>query len=75
MLQHNFSIDSILDGLIASDEPAPRNLCAEEVKQVVTEESIKVDGKTGNLIEKKHVFSLYIVCSEVNLQMTLLSEI
>ena len=34
-----------------------------------------MDGKTGNLIEKKHVFSLYIVCSEVNLQMTLFSEI
>ena len=34
-----------------------------------------MDGKTGNLIEKKHVFSLYIVCSEVHLQMTLLSEI
>ena len=34
-----------------------------------------MDGKTGNLIEKKHVFSLYIVFSEVHLQMTLLSEI
>ena len=74
-MQYNFSIDSILDGLIASDEPAPRNLCAEEVKQVVTEESIKDGRKDWKLIEKKHVFSLYIVCSEVNLQMTLLSEI
>ena len=41
ILQHNFSIDSILDGLIASGEPAPRNSCTVEVKQVETEESIK----------------------------------
>ena len=34
-----------------------------------------MDGKTENLIEKKHVFSLYIVFSEVHLQMTLQSEI
>ena len=45
ILQHNFSIDSILDGLIDSDEPAPRNSCAVELKQIVTEESIK-DGRT-----------------------------
>ena len=43
--QHNFSVDSGLDGLVASDEPAPRNSCAEELKKVVTEESIK-DGRT-----------------------------
>ena len=39
ILEHN------LDGLVASDEPAPRNSCTEELKQVVTEESIK-DGRT-----------------------------
>ena len=27
--------------MVASDEPAPRNSCVEELKQVVTEESIK----------------------------------
>ena len=27
--------------MVASDEPAPRNTCVEELKQVVTEESIK----------------------------------
>ena len=60
MLQHNFSIDSILDGLIASDEPAPRNLCAEEVKQVVTEESIKDGRKDWKLNWKEtRIFSLY----------------
>ena len=60
MLQHNFSIDSILDGLIASDEPAPRNLCAEEVKQVVTEESIKDGRKDWKLNWKETcIFSLY----------------
>ena len=37
ILQHNFSIDSILDGLIASGQPAPRNSCAVELKQVVPE--------------------------------------
>ena len=41
---HNISIDSILDGLVASDEPAPPNSCAEELKQVMTEESI-TDGQ------------------------------
>ena len=30
ILQHNFSINYILDGQVASDEPAPRNSCAEE---------------------------------------------
>ena len=44
-LQHNSSIDSILDRLVACDEPAPRNSCAEEVKRVVTVERIK-DGST-----------------------------
>ena len=40
ILQQDFSIDSTLDGL-DSDEPAPRNSCAKELKQVVTEECIK----------------------------------
>ena len=39
-------IYSILDDLVASDEPAPRNSFAEELKQVVPEESIK-DGWTN----------------------------
>ena len=33
-----------------------------------------MDRKTGNFIEKKHAFSLHIVCGEVSLQMTLLTE-
>ena len=41
---HNISIDSILESLVASDEPAPPNSCAEELKRVVTEESI-TDGQ------------------------------
>ena len=69
ILLHNFSIDSILDGLVASDEPVSRNSFAEELKQVVTEESI-MDGQK----DRKLVFSLYIVCSEVCLQMTIISE-
>ena len=45
ILQQNFSIDSILDGLVDSDEPAPQNSWAKELKQVVTKEYIK-DGQT-----------------------------
>ena len=45
ILEYNFSIDSNLDGLVASDEPASRILYLEELQQVVTEESIK-DGRT-----------------------------
>ena len=30
ILQHNFSINYILDGLVASDQPATRNSCAED---------------------------------------------
>ena len=52
ILQHNFSVDSNLDGLVASDEPAPRNSCAEELRQVVTEESIE-DGRTHRIAQKQ----------------------
>ena len=38
-------LEHSLDGLVASDEPAPQNSCTEELKQVVTEESI-TDGRT-----------------------------
>ena len=44
-VEDNFSIDSILDGLVACDEPVSQNSCKEELKQVVTEKSIK-DGRT-----------------------------
>ena len=88
-VEDNFSIDSILYGLVACDEPVSQNSCEE----VVTEKSIK-DGRTDpsnypeavrkivivddEELEKRKesripVFSLYIVCSEVHLQMTLLS--
>ena len=30
ILQHNFSINYILDSLVASDQAAPRNSCAED---------------------------------------------
>ena len=30
ILQHNFSINYILDGLVASDQAAPRSSCAED---------------------------------------------
>ena len=42
-VEDNFSIDSILDGLVACDEPVSQNSCDEELKQVVTvtEKSIK----------------------------------
>ena len=34
ILQSNFSIDSILDAIEGSDESAPQNSCAEELKKV-----------------------------------------
>ena len=36
-VEDNFSIDSILYGLVACDEPVSQNSCGEELKQVVTE--------------------------------------
>ena len=44
-VEDNFSIDCILDGLVGCDEPVSQNSCKEELKQVVTEKSIK-DGRT-----------------------------
>ena len=35
ILQPNFSIDSIVDATEGSDEPAPQNSCAEELKKIV----------------------------------------
>ena len=34
-VEDNFSIDSILYGLVACDEPVSQNSCGEELKQVV----------------------------------------
>ena len=44
-VEDSFSIDCILDGLVGCDEPVSQNSCKEELKQVVTEKSIK-DGRT-----------------------------
>ena len=44
-VEDNFSTDSILYDLVACDEPVSQNSCEEELKQVVTEKSIK-DGRT-----------------------------
>lgn len=41
ILQPNFSIDSLLDAIEGSGEPAPQNSCAEELKKLVPDESIK----------------------------------
>ena len=40
-VEDNLSIVSILDGLVACDDPVSQNSCNEELKQVVTEKSIK----------------------------------
>ena len=47
-VEDNFSIDSILDGLVACDEPVSQNSCKEELKQVVTEKSIKTQKSKAN---------------------------
>ena len=41
ILQPHFSIDSSLDAIEGSDEPAPQNSCAEELKKIVPDESIQ----------------------------------
>ena len=45
ILQPNFSIDSILDAIEDSDEPAPQNSCAEELKKIVPAKASRVDRK------------------------------
>ena len=62
-VQDNFSIDSILDGLVACDEPVSQNSCKEELKQVVTEKSIK-DGRTDTSYYPEAVRKIVIVDDE-----------
>ena len=50
ILQPNFSIDSILDTIEDSDEPAPQNSCAEELKKIVPGESIKGGPKAVRVV-------------------------
>ena len=52
ILQPNFSIDSILDTIEVSDEPAPQNSCAEELKKKVPDESIKGGPKAVRVVIK-----------------------
>ena len=52
ILQPNFSIDSILDAIEGSDEPAPQNSCAEELKKIVLDESIKGGPKAVRVLIK-----------------------
>ena len=48
ILHPNFSIDSILGAIEGNDEPAPQNSCAEELKKIVPDESIKGGPKAVN---------------------------
>ena len=52
ILQPNFSIDSILDAIEGSDEPAPQNSCAEELKKIAPDESIKGGPKAVRVVIK-----------------------
>ena len=52
ILQPNFSIDSILDTIEGSDEPAPQNSCEEELKKIVPDESIKSGPKAVRVVIK-----------------------
>ena len=52
ILQPNYSIDSILDAIEGSDEPAPQNSCAEELKKIVPDESIKGGPKAVRVVIK-----------------------
>ena len=62
-VQDNFSIDCILDGLVGCDEPVSQNSCKEELKQVVTEKSIK-DGRTDPSNYPEAVRKIVIVDDE-----------
>ena len=62
-VEDNFSIDSILYGLVACDEPVSQNSCGEELKQVVTEKSIK-DGRTDPSNYPEAVRKIVIVDDE-----------
>ena len=62
-VEDNFSIDSILDGLVACDEPVSQNSCEEELKQVVSEKSIK-DGRTDPSNYPEAVRKIVIVDDE-----------
>ena len=57
ILQPNFSIDSILDTIEGSDEPAPQNSCAEELKKIVPDESIKGRPKTVRVVIKMGIIT------------------
>ena len=52
ILQPNFSIDSILDAIEGNDEPAPQNSCAEGLKKIVPDESIKGGPKAVRVVLK-----------------------
>ena len=52
ILQPNFSIDSILDAIEGSNEPAPQNSRAEELKKIVPDESIKGGPKAVRVVIK-----------------------
>ena len=77
ILQPNFSLDSIFDPVVGSDEPAPRNSCAEELSKIVSEGSFK-DKTESDTTKKVHVLVLLffsiLFCNEKHLQMTLLLE-
>ena len=59
-VEDNFSI---LYGLVACDEPVSQNSCEEELKQVVTEKSIK-DGRTDPSNYPEAVRKIVIVDDE-----------
>jgi len=63
ILQPNFSIDSLLDAIEGSGEPAPQNSCAEELKKLVPDESIKGGPKAvqRNICKKDSCCSLFVI--------------
>ena len=58
ILQPNFSIDSILDAVEGSAEPAPQNLYAEELKKIVPDESIKDGPKAVRVVIKMGILRI-----------------
>ena len=59
ILQPNFSLDSIFDPVVGSDEPAPRNSCAEELSKIVSEGSFKDKSLKGGIYTDKSLIHIH----------------
>lgn len=69
-VEDNFSIDSILYGLVACDEPVSQNSCGEELKQVVASGSQKAPLKRDVELEEESTRKFSKSCDEARIPET-----